>query len=181
MGPYPRLGAANLALVSAYFVPVWGSEALRPLMSRYNGLDDHGHAAAVLYFSKIFGLGFDGLVLLSQMLASVKLIMVAGFVAYVIEFGRAIATRRAVDRATLDAVLALAVGTIAIWTLPALALDDVGQIRLYATQALLIISAAVVLVIERHVERSVPAAMLRRPPAVHVTSDAADVDLRRVA
>jgi hypothetical protein len=181
MRAFPRLGAANLALVSFYFVPVWGTDALRALLSPYNGLDDRVHAAAVLYFRQIFDLGLDGLLRMSQALAGMKLVMAAGFVAFLIEFARSLAIGREMDRGTLDAVLVLAVGTILIWAWPALALDDVGQIRLYATQALLISSAVIVIMTERHIEQSVPAAVARRTPAVHVTSDAADADLSRAA
>jgi hypothetical protein len=114
-------------------------------------------------------------------LASIKLVMAAGFVAYLIEFARALAIGRELDRATLNAVLALAAGTIVIWALPALALSDAGQIRLYATQALLVTSAVIVVMVERHIEQITPAWITRRAPAVHVTSDAADADLRRAA
>ena len=43
----PRLGAANLALLSIYFAPVWGRDALHVMVSPYNGFEDPSHAAAV--------------------------------------------------------------------------------------------------------------------------------------
>ena len=36
----PGLGLVNFALVSAYFVPAWGHDALRVLTSPYNGFED---------------------------------------------------------------------------------------------------------------------------------------------
>ena len=57
--------------------------------------------------------------------AGLKLIVAAGFVAYLIEYGRALATRREPNRETLDTVLLLAVGVMVIWALPAFALDDI--------------------------------------------------------
>jgi hypothetical protein len=45
-----------------------------------------------------------------------------------------------------------AVASVVLWSVPALALDDVGLIRLHATQLLLIVSAVVVITIERHIE-----------------------------
>ena len=33
-----KLGSVNLALLSIYFVPVWGRDAVRALVSPYNGL-----------------------------------------------------------------------------------------------------------------------------------------------
>jgi hypothetical protein len=181
MRPFPRLGAANLALVSMYFVPVWGTEGLRALLSPYTGLDNRGHAAVVLYLRALFDLEFDAMVRLSQVLASIKLVLAAGFVAYLIEFARALATGRELDRATQNAVLALAAATIMIWALPALALDDSGQIRLCATQALLITGAVIMFMVEGYIQQSAPASLSRRAPAEHVTSDAAAADLRRAA
>ena len=49
----PRLGLVNLALVSAYFVPVWGHDALRVLTSPFNGFEDRAHAVAAVYYREV--------------------------------------------------------------------------------------------------------------------------------
>ena len=154
MRSIPRLGAANLAVVSLYFAPVWGLGALRALTSPFSGFEDHAHAAAAIHVRQLFDLGLDGLMRASSMLAGLKLVIAAGFVAYLIEFTRAFVVGREPNRETLDAVLALAVGAIVIWGLPALALDDAAQIRLHATQLLLLAGAVVVITVERHIEQS---------------------------
>ena len=74
------LGSVNLALLSLYFIPVWGRDAIRVLISPYNGLEDRAHAAAAIYVRQLFDLGFNGLVLTSHILAGVKLVIVAAFV-----------------------------------------------------------------------------------------------------
>ena len=50
MRSFPSLGCANAALVSLYFVPVWGGDALRTLTSPYNGFEDRVQATAAIYF-----------------------------------------------------------------------------------------------------------------------------------
>jgi hypothetical protein len=87
------------------------------------------------------------------MLSGVKLVIAAGFLAYAIEFARSLINGRDVDRGTVDVVLALAFGGIAIWALPALALEDASLVRLYATQLLLVVGAAIVVLVERHIEQ----------------------------
>ena len=86
------------------------------------------------------------------MLAATKLVVTAGFVAYLIEFARALVTGREPNRETTEAVLLISVLTVVLWAVPALALDDVALIRLHATQLLLIAGAVVVITIERHIE-----------------------------
>jgi undecaprenyl pyrophosphate phosphatase UppP len=83
---------------------------------------------------------------------SVKLVIAAGFFVYLIEFARSAATRRHVNRETLDVVLILAVVGIVIWALPAMALGDGALIQLYATQLLLVVGAIIVVTVERHLE-----------------------------
>jgi hypothetical protein len=154
MRSFPRLGATNLALISISFAPMWGRDAVRALISPFGGFEDRTQAAAAGYFRQVFDLGLDGLMRASNTLAAFKLVIAAGFVAYLIEFARALAVRREPNRETIDAVLVLAVVAIAIWTLPALALDDAALIRLSATQLLMVAGAVIVVMAERHVEES---------------------------
>ena len=147
----PGLGLVNFALVSAYFVPAWGHDALRVLTSPYNGFEDRAHAVAAIYFRDVFDLGLTGLIRTSEMLAGLKMVIAAAFVAYLIEFARALVTRREPNRETIDVVLLPALAASLIWIVPTVKLGDPGLIRLQATQFLLLVGAAVVIVIERHI------------------------------
>jgi hypothetical protein len=153
----PRLAPANAALVALYFVPVWGTDAVKALMSPFGGFQDRAHAAVAVYFRQIFDLGLDGLVRTSAVLAGIKLVIAVGFVAYLIEFVRAVVMDREPNRETLDLVLLLALGAVLIWALPALTLGDPAVTRTYASQFLLLLGAVVVTVIERSVADRVPA------------------------
>jgi hypothetical protein len=153
----PGLGHVNFALVSAYFVPAWGRDALRVLTSPYNGFEDRAHAVAAIYFRDVFDLGLTGLIQTSEVLAGLKLVIAAAFVAYLIEFARALVMRREPNRETVDIVLLLALATSMIWILPTLKLGDPGLVRLQATQFLLLLGAAMVIMIERHIAQSAQA------------------------
>lgn len=148
----PGLGLVNFALVSAYFVPAWGHDALRALTSPYNGFEDRVHAAAASFFRELLDLGLDGLIRTSGLLAGLKMVIAAAFAAYLIEFARALATRREPNRETVDVVLMLALAGSFLWMLPALSLGDPVFVRLPATQFMLLVGAAIVIMIERQIE-----------------------------
>jgi hypothetical protein len=149
---YPRLGTVNAALISLYFIQVWGVDAIRALRSPFYGFEDHLHGVAAAYFRTLFDLHLNGLVRVSIALASVKLIVAVGFLAYLIDIARALVIRREPNRETLDIVLVLASAAVALWAWPAVASGDDGLIRLTATQLLLVSGAMIVLLVERHID-----------------------------
>jgi hypothetical protein len=150
------LGQVNFAVVSAYFVPAWGRDAVRVLTSPYNGFEDRAHAAAAIYLRDLFDLGLTGLIRTSEILAGVKMVVAAAFLAYLIEFARGLATRREPNRETVDVVLLSALAAAVIWIVPTLMHGDPDLVRLQATEFLLLVGAAVVITVERHmVERQV--------------------------
>jgi hypothetical protein len=163
----PGLGLVNFALVSAYFVPAWGHDALRVLTSPFNGFEDRWHAAAAVYFRDLFDLGLVGLIRVSEALAGVKMVIAAAFAAYLIEFARALAMRREPNRETVDVVLLLALSAVGVWIVPTLTAGDPELIRLQASQFLLLIGAAIVIMIERQVADSATAPAAGDRAAVH--------------
>ena len=154
MRSVPSLGSANVALISLYFVPVWGGDALRALTSPFHGFEDRVHATAAIYFRQLLDLGVDGLVRTANALAAIKLVAAMAFVAYLIDFARALVVGREPDRETLDAVLVLAGAAIMLWAWPALRSGDGDLIRLHATQFLLLTGAMIVVMVERQIEEA---------------------------
>ena len=61
---------------------------------------------------------------------------------------------RDVNRETLDTVLVVAAITMMFWAGPALSTADPDLVRMHATQFLLLSSAMIVILIERHIEES---------------------------
>jgi hypothetical protein len=156
-----RLGEVNLALVSLYFAPAWGGEALRALRSPYNGFDDRAHAAVAVLIRDVFDLGLTGLMRTSSLIAGIKLVIASAFLACLIELARALVTRREPDVLTIDAVVLAGLALITLWMMPALITGDLDLVRLEAAQFLLLVGAAIVISIERHIE----AAQARSPRA----------------
>jgi hypothetical protein len=148
----PRLGEINLALVSLYFAPAWGSEAVRALRSPFNGFEDRSHAAVAAFIRDVFDFGLTGLMRTSSLLAGIKLVVASAFLACLIELARALVTRREPDVQTIDAVVLAGLGLITLWMLPALIAGDLVLVRLEAAQFLLLVGAAIVISIERHIE-----------------------------
>jgi hypothetical protein len=149
-----RLGAVNAALVSLYFAPAWGLQALRALTSRRAGLDDATQAAAAGYVGALLDLDFAGMVHAANVLAGIRFVVAVAFFAYLVDFVRALAMRRAPDRATLDAVLVLAPCAIMLFAGPAFASGDAGLIRLSASEFILLTGAMIVIAAERHLDES---------------------------
>jgi hypothetical protein len=154
---FVSLGSVNAALVSVYLVPVWGAGALKALTSPYHGFEDRAQATAAVYFRHLFDFGLDGLMRTSHVLAGIKFVVAIAFVAYLIDFARALVVRRAPNRETLDLALLLAASVIMIWAWPALGSGDVDLIRLHATEFLLLTGAMIVLMVERQIEEGAAA------------------------
>ena len=155
-----RLGPYNLALVACYTAPTWGAEAIKALTSPYGGLIDPVHAAAAVRLRAIPNLPPEQLLDVANWLAAFKLVVVASLLAYVIEFGRAVLSDRAPDRATTDTVLALAVVAVAVWIMQAIVFDPAAVTEAHVAQLLLVAGALIVSTIERHVEDMEAAAKL---------------------
>jgi hypothetical protein len=147
----PRLGAVNVALVSIYFAPVWATEALRALTSPMYGLQERAHVVSANYYRALFDLGLDGLVRTSYLLSGLKFVVAIGFLAYLIDFARALVVGRQPNRETLDTVLALAGASLMLSAWPVLSSGDGDLIRLQAIQFLLLTGAMLVVAVERHI------------------------------
>lgn len=163
-----RLGATNAALVSLYFAPAWGIEAIQSLRSPYLGLEHKGQAAAAAYYRTLLDLGPDGLLFASQLLCGVKLVVAGAFLAYLIDAARSLVGGREPDRATLDLVLVLAGGAIMLWAWPQLRSGDGELIRLHASEFLMLCGAMIVIAMEKYAtEREAQQDVLRTPALAH--------------
>jgi hypothetical protein len=155
MRPTPRLGDVNLALVSLYFMPAWGRAALRALTSPYGGFEDRAHAAVAAFVRDAFDLGLTGLLRTASLLAAIKLVMAAAFLAYLIEFARSLVARREPNAETVDAVLLAGLAMSTAWLVGAIVFGDPGLVRDEAGEFLLLIGAAIVITIERYMDSAV--------------------------
>jgi hypothetical protein len=149
-----RLGSVNAAIIAIYFAWAWGADGLRALTSPFHGFEDPVHAAAAAYMRALFDLDLRGLMHASDALAAGKFVIAIGFLAYLIDFARALAVGRDINRETLDTVLLAASIAIIFWAWPALKSGDAALIRVNATQFLLLCGAMIVLLIEHHLDET---------------------------
>jgi hypothetical protein len=166
MRRFPRLGSVNAAFVALYFALIWGGDGLRALTSPFHGFEDPLHATAAVYYRYLFNFGLDGLIRTANVLASVKFVIAVAFVAYLIDFSRALIIRREPNRETLDLVLLFASAALMLWAWPACGSGNTALIRLQATQFLLLTGAMIVILVERHLEERAVAA----PAPAHSTA-----------
>ena len=167
-----RLGSVNAAIIAIYFAWAWGADGLRALTSPFHGFEDPVHAAAAANMRALFDLDLTGLMHASDALAAGKFVIAIGFLAYLIDFARALAVGRDINRETLDTVLLAASIAIIFWAWPALKSGDAALIRVNATQFLLLCGAMIVLLIEHHLDETyasspapAPATALAAPAA----------------
>ena len=164
-GQFLGSGRVNAALISVYFVLIWGDDAVRALTSPFHGFEDPAHATAASYFRNLFDFNLDGLIRTAQVLAGIKLVV-------------AVRVRRLSDRffaRTLDAAraeprnprLGAAVrqrGDRRCGPGRRSAAEIPGLIRLHATQFLLLTGAMIVVVVERQIEEMATLATRSNPP-----------------
>jgi hypothetical protein len=142
------IGSVNAALVSIYFSIAWGGQAYAALTSPFMGLDDPAHWTAAAYFRDWLELRAGELMAAGRVLAGVKLAVAASFAAFLMLFAGGMIVGREPTREIIETVLTLAVIGILIFAVPALADGDAGLTRLYATELLMVIGAAIVLIVE---------------------------------
>jgi len=148
MRRWPCIGSVNAALIAIYFSIAWGSQGYAALISPFMGLDDPAHWTAAAYFRDLLDLRVGGFTRAGALLGGVKFSVAAAFAAYLILFFGGLMVGREPAREIIESVLTLAVIGILIFAVPALAAGDAGATRLYATELLMVIGAAIVLIVE---------------------------------
>jgi len=151
MRQWPGIGSVNAALVSVYYSLTWGRDAFKALTSPFAGLDDHTHWATAVYFHDRFD--SIGVERIAAMLGGLKFAVVGLCVAYLVAFVRGLMVGREPARHMVESMLMLATGTILVFAMPALMAGDPALIRLYVSQFLMVIGAAIVLAVEHPAPR----------------------------
>ena len=109
------------------------------------------------------------MLVVSQALASLKLLLVVAMAAFYLDVICAVAQRREPDRATTDTVLVLAFVSVLTLVLSALSsLKDSELIRTLVTQIMLLCGPIIVTMMERDVERRASSAPSFTGPSVPV-------------
>ena len=155
-----RISTVNGVLLAAYFIPSWTISALKIWISPIRGLYDRTNVAAALYASDFLSLPPMGTVRMAWLLALGKVTVAAFFLVFLLLIIR-VAIRR---KGSCDEALGFALGIGAFLSMTSLiAASKVGELvalRLHASESLLLIGAAILLVIDTE------------PAAVRIPDDA---------
>lgn len=143
-----RISTFNGALLAAYFIPSWTMSAMKVWISPIRGLYDRTNIAPALYASDFLSLPPIGTIRLAWLLALGKVTVAAFFLVFLLLIIRA-AIRK---KGSCDEALAFALGLGAFISMASLiAASKVGELaalRLHASESLLLIGAAILLIID---------------------------------
>ncbi len=164
-----RISSFNGALLAAYFIPTWTIVAFKIMVSPIHGLYERPNISVALFISDHLQLAALNTVRFAWLLAFGKLTVVAFFALFVV-----LLTRASIRKTGgCDEALGIALGLGSLISFASMVLaSQVGEsaaLRLHATELLLLLGTAIVLVIERpavpQAERSMtsPDLSLRHP------------------
>jgi hypothetical protein len=143
-----RISTYNGVLLACYFIPSWALSAMKIWVSPIRGFYDRTNIAAAMYASDFANLSPIGTIRLAWLLALGKVIVAAFFLVFLLLVIRA-AIR---NKGGADEALAFALGLGAFISMASLiAASKVGELaalRLHASESLLLIGAAIILIVD---------------------------------
>ncbi len=148
-----RISSFNGALLAAYFIPAWTIVAFRIIISPIHGLYEQPNIAVALFISDYLQLAGTTTIRLAWLLALGKLTVVAFFAIFVVLLTRAaIRKTGGCDEAL---AIALAIGSVISFASMLLAstVGETGALRLHATELLMLLGTAIVLLVESPMSR----------------------------
>ena len=147
-----RISSFNGALLAAYFIPTWTIVAFKIMISPIHGLYERPNISVALFISDHLQLAALNTVRFAWLLALGKLTVVAFFALFVVLLTRASIRKSGGCDEALG--IALAIGSVISFASMVMA-SQVGEsaaLRLHATELLLLLGTAIVLVVERPAE-----------------------------
>jgi hypothetical protein len=144
-----RISSFNGVLLAAYFIPTWAITAFRIMTSPVHGLYERPSISVALFISDHLQLASTVTVRVAWLLALGRLTVVAFFAIFVFFAARAsIRKTGGYDEAL---AIALAIGSVisfaSMWM--ASQVGETAALRLHATELLMMLGTAVVLLVER--------------------------------
>lgn len=144
-----RISSFNGALLAAYFIPAWTTVAFRIMVSPIHGLYERPNIAVGLFVSDHLQLAALTTIRVAWLLALGKLTVVAFFAIFLVLMARAsIRKTGGCDEAL---AMAISIGSVISFASMVMA-STVGEtqaLRLHATELLMLLGTAIVLLVER--------------------------------
>lgn len=147
-----RISTFNGALLAAYFIPTWTIVACRIVISPIHGLYERPNISVALFLSDHLQMAALTTVRFAWLLALGKLTVVAFFAIFIVFIARAaIRNTAGCDEAL---AMALTIGSIISFAsmLMASQVGETAALRLHATELMMLLGTAIVLLVERPVQ-----------------------------
>jgi hypothetical protein len=144
-----RISSFNGALLAAYFIPTWTIVAFQIMISPIHGFYEQPNISVALFISDHLQLAATATIRAAWLLALAKLTVVAFFAAFLVSITRAsIRKTGGCDEAL---AIALVIGSVISFVSMVLAsqVGETAALRLHATELLMLLGTAVVLLLER--------------------------------
>ncbi len=144
-----RISSFNGALVAAYFIPAWTVVAFRIMVSPIQGLFERPNVAVGLFITDHLQLAAMPTVRMAWLLALGKLTVVAFFSIFLVLLTRAkVRKSGGCDEAL---TIALVIGSVISFAsmLMASKVGETAALRLHATELLMLLGTAIILLVER--------------------------------
>jgi hypothetical protein len=144
-----RIGSVNGALLAAYFIPAWTLVAFNIIIAPVHGLYERPSVAVALYLSDHLQMAGMETVRAAWLLALGRLTVVAFFAIYLVLL--CIPRIRKSGGSDEALGIALAIGSLISFASMVMAskVGEMAALRLHATELLLLLGAAIVILIER--------------------------------
>ena len=144
-----RISSFNGTLLAAYFIPTWTIVAFKIVISPIHGLYERPNVSVALFISDYLQLAAVNTVRFAWLLALGKLTVVAFFALFVVLITRAPIRKAGGCDEALG--IALAIGSLISFASMVLAsqVGEIAALRLHATELLLLLGTAIVLLVER--------------------------------
>jgi hypothetical protein len=144
-----RISSFNGALLAAYFIPTWTIVASRIVMSPIQGFYERPNISVALFVSDHLQLAAMTMVRLAWLLALGKLTVVAFFAIFLVLIARASIRKTGGCNEALS--IALAIGSVISFAsmLMASQVGETQALKLHATELLMLLGTAIVLLFER--------------------------------
>ena len=143
-----RISSFNGALLASYFIPTWAIIAYRIIETPVRGLFERPNVSAAFYLGDHLQWGAAGLIRAAWLIALGRLTVVAFFAVFLVLLCRP--KIRTLGGANEALSIALGIGSLMSFALMLMA-SKVGEpeaLRLHATELLMMLGTAIVLVVE---------------------------------
>jgi hypothetical protein len=144
-----RISSFSGALLAGYFIPTWAMVAFNIVLSPVHGFYERPNIAVALFMSDHLQLAGMAMVRMAWLLALGKLTAVAFFVIFLVFLTRA-AIRRT-GGADEALAIALSIGSVISFASMVMAsrVGETAALRLHATELLMLLGTAIVMLVER--------------------------------